>query len=68
MDYPTRLLSFVNSFYNISAKIALKEMVKSRKNLNNNIKKYYNADKTDMIDLKTKIIVQLIMMIIPIKS
>jgi len=50
MDYPTRLLSFVNNFYNTSAKIVLKEKIKRRKNINNNKRISYNVDKSDISD------------------
>jgi len=47
MEYPTKLLSFVNNFYNTSAKLVLKEKIKRKKNVNNNKQKYNKIDKSD---------------------
>ena len=49
MEYPTRFFSFVNNFYNTSAKIALKEKIKRKKNINNDKKKYF-IDKLEISD------------------
>ena len=49
MEYPTKLLSFLNNFYNISAKCFLKEKIKAKTHLEKNV-----LNKIKTVDLENE--------------